>query len=820
MLAEVLKFKPQDPVNMMLSHLAKIAVHPRMATEAAACFEPTVEIALRQASAVVKTGIPFTEKQRTLVQELHDLVDGNSAAVQQNKPLNKQTSFSFLKKMREVGKAPTLYGKLVRSKRAAEMLLQVALEMTTSAVDNSDQLIGDIMTGAANLLMADRCTFFLVDGDELVSKLAQGEDEIRIPIGTGLAGHVARTGERINIKDAWSDPRFNRSIDDATGYKTATILCMPVKYEGHIVAVAQLLNKKEGVFELEDEELFEAFSTFAGVCIRNSQLYQKAVYETRKNELFIEVLTKLSTTDIRDVDSVVTTVVQSVTELLVADRCTLYMFDKEYNELVSKVATNTGTSIIRVKLGQGIAGHVAETGEPLNIRDAYADSRFSPETDIRMGYVTRTILAMPIKNSDGEVVAVTQVINKLAGNWFNTEDEALLQYFSLFAGIAISNSKLYEFVRQTGEQAMELFQATTNPGMRRETAINFYGMIPNAADLQAITDLMLQLAEDEILNCTLPTFNVHTYSFGTPLHSNIVPLVASLFKRVPFYEKMALGDDVLLRFLVAAKRKYRSVPYHNFIHAFDITQTVYTYLYHYRISELLEDFDCFTLMVSAFMHDIDHMGLNNSFHLRAETPLGVLSAASGAKSVLEVHHCNLTIELLSVESCNVFRKLSVEEQREAYKNLINNILATDMSRHMEFLQRFQEMTARGYDKQDPDDRRLLTAMILKCADISNVSKPFEISRLWGILMTEEFLFQGDVEKSRQLTVTPAFNREQKVELAKSQLGFINNVVWRLFELVTTKLCTSLQPVLDELNRNREKWMDLERQHAVATPDAR
>ena len=122
----------------------------------------------------------------------------------------------------------------------------------------------------AQLLNADRASLFLVDGDDLVLKVAEHLDEmgeIRIPLGSGIAGAVAQSGEAIRIDDAYSDPRFNREVDRRTGYTTRSILSLPVKdQEGKVFAVAQLLNRRDGQpFDAEDEGRFGEFVQSLGV---------------------------------------------------------------------------------------------------------------------------------------------------------------------------------------------------------------------------------------------------------------------------------------------------------------------------------------------------------------------------------------------------------------------------------------------------------------------------------------------------------------------------------------------------------------------------
>ena len=131
-------------------------------------------------------------------------------------------------------------------------LLIEASKIVNSAL-NIDTLLGLIMDVATRSISADRGTLYLIDTatDELWSKIAQGVDmvEIRLPVGKGLAGYVARTGEIVNITNAYQDPRFNPEIDKKSGYSTQTVLCMPMRNrEGVIVGVFQLLNKRTGHF--------------------------------------------------------------------------------------------------------------------------------------------------------------------------------------------------------------------------------------------------------------------------------------------------------------------------------------------------------------------------------------------------------------------------------------------------------------------------------------------------------------------------------------------------------------------------------------------
>jgi HD-GYP domain-containing protein (c-di-GMP phosphodiesterase class II) len=161
-----------------------------------------------------------------------------------------------------------------------------------------DNLLLIIMDEVRKALKADRCTVFLLDREknELWSKVAHGERDIRFPSNLGIAGYVANTGDVLNIPDAYADPRFNQEIDKKTGYFTQNILTFPMRNKlGEIIGVFQVLNKFEGSFTKQDEQLLDTISVIAATQIENAQLY-----EEQRKTLDSFVRTLASTIDARD----------------------------------------------------------------------------------------------------------------------------------------------------------------------------------------------------------------------------------------------------------------------------------------------------------------------------------------------------------------------------------------------------------------------------------------------------------------------------------------------------------------------------------------
>jgi putative ABC transport system ATP-binding protein len=150
------------------------------------------------------------------------------------------------------------------------------LALNTEAFESMlEQLLKACTLKIGQLLEADRATLFLIDEErgELWSKVAQHEGEhlleIRLPIGQGIAGHVARTGTVLNVPDAYAEPLFHQEVDRETGYRTRSILCAPMcDARGRTFAVAQLLNKRSGApFGADDERRFREFATAVGVIV-------------------------------------------------------------------------------------------------------------------------------------------------------------------------------------------------------------------------------------------------------------------------------------------------------------------------------------------------------------------------------------------------------------------------------------------------------------------------------------------------------------------------------------------------------------------------
>jgi len=327
-----------------------------------------------------------------------------------------------------------------------------------------DVLLPRLMEIITDVLGADRSSLFLYDSQtrELFSRVAQGDStgEIRFPCDRGIAGAVFTSGEPVFIPDAYADPRFNPEVDRKTGYRTRNILCAPLHSKNQqIIGVTQVLNKLCGDFDTEDLTLLDALTSQAASALINAQLFERVERARHEESRLFEITNAISSE--LQLEALLAKIVGVTTEMLLADRSTLFMFDASTNELWSRIAEGVGSKEIRFPATAGLAGACLTSGQVINIPDPYSDPRFNPEVDRKTGYRTRSILCMPVLTKSGKKLGVMQVLNKTGGA-FTADDERRLKAFTAQASIALENAQLFEDVLNARNYNESILKSLSN----------------------------------------------------------------------------------------------------------------------------------------------------------------------------------------------------------------------------------------------------------------------------------------------------------------------------------------------------------------------
>jgi adenylate cyclase len=326
------------------------------------------------------------------------------------------------------------------------VLAEVADTVTRDlSLDHQLPRLIELITDA---LDADRATLFLHDPDtgELFSRILRGEGvaEIRIPATAGISGAVFTSGTAEIIRDAYKDPRFNQEIDRRTGYRTRNIVCAPLRNRaGQAIGVTQVLNKHRGQFTQGDLALLTAINQHAASALEQALLVEHLEQAQREEEEMLKVAEAISTE--LHLDTLFARIIAAATQLLNAERSTLFLYDPGKEELWSKIAEGTDLKEIRIPANAGIAGAALMGGQVIVVPDAYADPRFNRDIDRQSGYRTRNLVAVPIHDRLGERLGVVQVLNKRGGG-FTARDIRRLKAFCAEIAVAIQNAHLFSDV--------------------------------------------------------------------------------------------------------------------------------------------------------------------------------------------------------------------------------------------------------------------------------------------------------------------------------------------------------------------------------------
>lgn len=336
----------------------------------------------------------------------------------------------------------------------SEALSEAACSISTSSLD-SNAIIERVMDAAQKLMNADRSTLWILDTakNELWTQIRISNDtsqEIRLPVSPeSYAGKVAVTKEPINIPfDLYDDPdsKTSRATDQRTGYRTCSLLCMPVlNPQGELIGVTQLINKRrpgtfpeydpatwpdaperfQASFDASSQKHMEVFNAQVGIALHNAQQFKllqdrAANYPHDVVSRTLDMLNKVM--DTQGFDDILDTTLRSITLKLGremrADRSSIFLLDEDRQEFWTIIAEadDNKNLVIRVPADKGIVGEAAARRQPINIPyDFYDDPRATEakKQDKKNNYRTYTMLSLPMINPRRKLVAVVQLINKL-----------------------------------------------------------------------------------------------------------------------------------------------------------------------------------------------------------------------------------------------------------------------------------------------------------------------------------------------------------------------------------------------------------------------
>ncbi|XP_043087517.1 cAMP-specific 3',5'-cyclic phosphodiesterase 4D isoform X2 [Puntigrus tetrazona] len=334
------------------------------------------------------------------------------------------------------------------------------------------------------------------------------------------------------------------------------------------------------------------------------------------------------------------------------------------------------------------------------------------------------------------------------------------------------------------------------------------------------TDTEDSLAKEleDINKWGLNVFKVTEFSGNRPL----TVMMYTIFQERDLLKTFKIPLDTFITYLMTLEDHYHAdVAYHNNIHAADVTQSTHVLLSTPALEAVFTDLEILAAIFASAIHDVDHPGVSNQFLINTNSELALMYNDS---SVLENHHLAVGFKLLQEENCDIFQNLTKKQRQSLRKMVIDIVLATDMSKHMNLLADLKTMvetkkvTSSGVLLLDNySDRIQVLQNMVHCADLSNPTKPLQLYRQWTDRIMEEFFSQGDRERERGMEISPMCDKHN-ASVEKSQVGFIDYIVHPLWETWADLVHPDAQDILDTLEDNREWYQSTIPQSPSPAPD--
>ncbi|RVE68089.1 hypothetical protein OJAV_G00088320 [Oryzias javanicus] len=301
----------------------------------------------------------------------------------------------------------------------------------------------------------------------------------------------------------------------------------------------------------------------------------------------------------------------------------------------------------------------------------------------------------------------------------------------------------------------------------------------------------------------LNVFKITEFSGNRPL----TVMMYTIFQERDLLKTFKIPLDTFITYLMTLEDHYHGdVAYHNNIHAADVTQSTHVLLSTPALEAVFTDLEILAAIFASAIHDVDHPGVSNQFLINTNSELALMYNDS---SVLENHHLAVGFKLLQEENCDIFQNLTKKQRQSLRKMVIDIVLATDMSKHMNLLADLKTMvetkkvTSSGVLLLDNySDRIQVLQNMVHCADLSNPTKPLQLYRQWTDRIMEEFFSQGDRERERGMEISPMCDKHN-ASVEKSQVGFIDYIAHPLWETWADLVHPDAQDILDTLEDNRE-----------------
>ncbi|KAJ1507964.1 High affinity cAMP-specific and IBMX-insensitive 3',5'-cyclic phosphodiesterase 9A [Coelomomyces lativittatus] len=345
------------------------------------------------------------------------------------------------------------------------------------------------------------------------------------------------------------------------------------------------------------------------------------------------------------------------------------------------------------------------------------------------------------------------------------------------------------------QKSVQLVEKTINSKIANHSQLNIIHKPHPKLHFEA----KCSFSEDILTHLKTPCFNNWRFE-----DDQLTRLIEHMFFDLDLVDRFKIDLKQLKHFLHTVRDNYNNNPFHNFRHAFCVSQMFYGMVLESDLKKKLEPIDLLIGLISTVLHDIDHPGFNNAYQVNAKTELALIY---NDQSPLENHHCAVGFALLRIPECNILANLTAKEYEALRKGVVRSILSTDMIKHADIMAKFKQ-TSESFNLSDPEHRAMLIVMMVKCSDISNEARPPNVAEPWLDCLLEEYFLQSDKEKEEGLPFAPFMDRD-KVTKPSAQIGFIEFVMLPMFETLARVLPAVQNSMVAQIKKSLEYYKNLQ-----------
>ncbi|THD27079.1 Phosphodiesterase [Fasciola hepatica] len=659
-----------------------------------------------------------------------------------------------------------------------------------------EMIFSDMTASVCERVPVDGSNLYLVDNDNHCLYVQPPNQPILSSLNSQECFELGTCKSMVAYAAHMRQPVFSDELPKDVHFQEPTT-GLPTKVKHKIAyPILNADGRPIGVIELYRSATRRAFSDSEKQIVSTIVHWAELVHESngelsastkarKVSDFILEIIRNLFS-KVRSMDQVIKAIMEHAKELVKAERVTLFLVDAKKNELYSSILDvgnlNESKFVedenveIRFPITEGIAGYVARNGVGVRIDDAYSDKRFYRRADEAYQHLTKTVLATPLFD-EKEVVGVLEMINKSQGV-FDEEDEELMALYSVYCGLAINVARMYDRIYRSDKKYRVAMEVLT-----------FHSLVSESEVEQAV---VCEIPKN------IPGIAAYDFSPWDVAENDEITTVCYMVYNLG--GNLPIDKKTLMRFAMTVRKNYRPIYYHNWDHGFSVAHSMFFLLSVGKHS--FSNLEKVSLFIACLCHDLDHRGYDNRFMKKYSTPLAALYSSSP----MEHHHFNMTVTILQQRGHNVFSNCKTGSYRNILSLIKHAILATDLATFWASKNKLDTIldSDTGVDWSQDNHRLAVISIAMPTCDLCAMYKPWDIQVKVVMLIMQEFWAQGDEEKASHSKPLSLMDRDEAVQLADGQIGFIRGICLPCYNTIS-RVWPTVHVIVDVTQQNLARW---------------